>query len=1060
MSIETIDRDNILKQAEKEDERSNLKQHADKMLRGFESFNDFSANRAIWELVQNACDLTKECKVQVDYRNSCITFSHNGKPFTTKSLISLIKQVSGKYGDSEELTEVGKYGTGFITTHTLGRAFNINATLQAGSAYFELNNFKIDRTPKEWEDLSDNIAEQKKEVYRIIREGKVLNKPEIFTTSFSYIPTTDQELEYISDSRLDLDEYAPIVLTINDRLKEFVIIDKSGVTIEFKRRLKEPIANEEEIPLFKTVIEKDGDEKIYYSLVDKEDEIEIILPINEKMETFEFGHRVGRLFLYYPLVGSEEFGFNFIVNCQKFLPTEPRDGIHLRSNKDQVKDQEIENRRIVDKASDLIFRFLRSNILKVSNPLLFSKINFNRSSDNTLLNDYFIELQEKWTEEFNSLPFVETKNGFKPVSACKFFHSDLIDSDRVFNEVYDLSSLFYDDIPLKDSVLLWSKFANEWDNDRTEFINHEDLLNNISKLNLITFNKATLLKYYQYLIDNDKKGFFSDYSLLPNIDGTFQELSHLLNSESITEDLLKIGKVLISDTIERFIHSEFKFDFSIETFKRKHFSNKVKDALDDNNLINCTCIPEECETDNYTDSFEESDNKLEYDYLKNLIEYCKLNSNTNSQSKPSQLVKIISEYYGLDSQLIYLNSLSDKEDNLEARSSRKVLVRIFFNTLTYHTSGWVENNLEYLHQICKCDDDSYKEIYSTAKIYPNQLNTLCDNKLKRDIDLSEEITSLYDTVLKAEIKSQVTYRDFNKFIDEDQFVNNKYLTTQIEEAFFESDINDINEHQFKEEILNIISKLRDKHYADLFPRLDDKKANLMLEVVTNESTKDDIFSIVTLNEDQIKKLGALVKEDNFEALLNKAADVLEQEREKRADFRHKYEIGTNIERLIRNKLSTELQERVSFKNEKELEAKDVQGGQDIVVMIDNEPFYLIEVKSRWKSENSVSMSKLQLQRAVEENGRYALCSVDISRYDGTSDRYKLHIDEIIPLTKFVEEIGGQIEPLIQANLKAEENSDESIHLIDYRGVIPQNTIKIGDSFSKFIDSLCFKIDSQ
>lgn len=118
-----VNREGILRQ----DERSNLKLHADKMLRGFENFNDFSANFAIWELVQNACDLSKECKVEVDYNNSGIKFSHNGKPFTIKSLISLIKQVSVKYGDAEEIAEVGKYGTVSerVPTYQSGNGFLI-----------------------------------------------------------------------------------------------------------------------------------------------------------------------------------------------------------------------------------------------------------------------------------------------------------------------------------------------------------------------------------------------------------------------------------------------------------------------------------------------------------------------------------------------------------------------------------------------------------------------------------------------------------------------------------------------------------------------------------------------------------------------------------------------------------------------------------------------------------------------------------------------------------------------------------------------------------------------
>ena len=121
-----VNRDEILKNAKLESELSDLKQHADKMIRGFENFNNFSSNRAIWEMVQNACDLTNHCEVVIDYSGEGFSFTHNGKPFTTKALTSLIKQVSGKYGEDLELPEVGKYGTGFLTTHTFGRKFFIN----------------------------------------------------------------------------------------------------------------------------------------------------------------------------------------------------------------------------------------------------------------------------------------------------------------------------------------------------------------------------------------------------------------------------------------------------------------------------------------------------------------------------------------------------------------------------------------------------------------------------------------------------------------------------------------------------------------------------------------------------------------------------------------------------------------------------------------------------------------------------------------------------------------------------------------------------------------------
>lgn len=1053
----TINRDEILDNAKRESDLSDLKQHADKMIRGFENFNNFSSNRAVWELVQNACDLTKNCEVVIDYESG-FSFTHNGKPFTTKSFISLIKQVSGKYGEESDVPEVGKYGTGFLTTHTFGRKFLINSILEANNTFFEIKDFLIDRSPKEWKALSENIRTQKENVYQLIKEGTILSNP-IIKTTFSFLPETDQERSYISESSKDLEDYIPIVLTINDRLKKVKIILNDTETL-FERVLKEKVENDKGIELYKTTVSKNGTEKIIYSIIETDDQIEVILPINENLELFQFSERVARLFLYYPLIGSEGFGLNFVINCYQFLPTEPRDGIHLKSNKDQVKEQEEANQKIIEKASQLIFDFLKSNVLNVSNPLLYAQINFKRNTDNNLLNEYFETLQNTWIEEYKLLPIVETIDGFKPVNEVYFFDEELLNNIEYFEDIYTLVSTFYNNIPTKNKVILWSKFASEWTNEDTKFIRHQDLIEKISKEHLSKFDKDCLINYYKNLIAEEKINYFSEHTLLPNLEGNFCLLTSLLTPQNLTETLIEIGKSLIPSVIEKLIHKDFCFDFHFEKFNRKDFSNSVKAKLDEIQASTFIYFPETINKENYNvQSFDETQ-KLEDVFFENLLKYCKLNSNINSQSKPSSLVKIISKYYSLDENLVQLSNLDNQEENLDIRSSRKILVQIFFNLLQYHNEDWVKENIELLLEIANCNEDSLKEVYSTSKIYPNQINQLKSiSDLKRDVEIIPEIKTLYNKVTKDEIRKDLVYKEFNEFVTEDRFINSKYLTNHIEDIFFNSDIHNINEHPFKDEILKIISSLRDKKYAELFPRLDDKKANLMLDVVTNENTKDEIFSIVTLKESELKKLGQLVQEDNFSALLDKATDLLQQQIETEADFRHKYEIGTYIESLIREKLSNELKGRVSFGN-KETETTNIQGGQDIVVFLDENPVYFIEVKSRWNSQNSVSMSKLQLQRSVEENDRYTLCAVDITRYTGENDRYKLSTDEILPLTKFVTNIGNTIKPLIEDNLEAEKQQDKSIHLIDYRGIIPQDIIQKGCDFDNFIELLSETINKN
>jgi len=1050
--IANINRDEILNNAKTESELSDLKQHADKMIRGFENFNNYSSNRAVWELVQNACDLTTNCEVVIDYSNNGFSFTHNGKPFTTKSFISLIKQVSGKYGEESEVPEVGKYGTGFLTTHTFGRKFKINSILEANNTFFEIKDFLIDRSPKEWKALSENIRTQKENVYQLIQEGAILNNPEIKTT-FTFLPESGQELSYIIESSKELEDYIPIVLTINDRLKKVTIFLNDTET-SFERVAKEKVINAQGIELYKTTISKNGSNKILYSIIETEDQIEVILPINENLELFQFPERVARLFLYYPLIGSEDFGLNFIINCNQFLPTEPRDGIHLKSNKDQVKEQEEENQRIIEKASQLIFEFLKSNVITISNPLLYAQINFKRNTENNLLNEYFEKLQSIWIEEYILLPIVETNEGFKPVNEVYFLDEELLINAEYFDDIYDLVSIFYENIPTKEKAVLWSKFACQWMNENTKFIGHQELIEKISKENLSKFDKNSIINYYKNLIKEEKLNYFSEHALLPNLDGKFCFLSLLLTPQNLNDTLIEIGKSLIPSSIERIIHKDFLFSFHFENFNRKDFSNSVKTKLDEIQASTCIYVPEEMNPENYiVQSFEEIQ-KLDAIFFENLLKYCKLNSNVNSQSKPATLVKIISKYFSLDETLIQLSNLENQEDNLDIRSSRKILVQIYFNLLQHHNEEWVKSNINLLLEIANCNEDSLKEVYSTSKIYPNQLNQLKSNsELKRDLEIMPEIKILFNKVANGEIEADLVYKEFNEFVAEDRFITSKYLTNQIEDIFFNTDIHNINEHPFKEEILKIISSLRNKKYAELFPRLDDKKANLMLEVVTNENTKDEIFAIVTLKESDLKKLGKLIQEDNFSAILNAATILLQQQKENDADFHHKYEIGTYIESLIRQKLSDELQDRVSFGEKESVETSNIQGGQDIVVLLDENPVYFIEVKSRWNSQNSVSMSKLQLQRAVEQNQRYALCAVDITRYTGANDRYKLSTDEILPLTKFITNIGITIKPLIEDNLEAEKEQEKSIHLIDYRGIIPQNIIQGGNDFDKFIDLL-------
>lgn len=1057
LEIKELERREILDQTEIEDQRSDLKQHADKMLRDFEKFNDFSSNRAIWELVQNACDLTSNAEIIIDYRDNKIAFSHNGKPFTTKSLISLIKQVSGKYGDQEDLTEVGKYGTGFLTTHTFGRKFLLNSYLESKGYFFSIENFLLDRSPKEWTALSDKIAGQKKEVYDLIKSGENVTNPTI-TTTFTYLPDTPKEFEYIKQSSNDLDEYIPYVFTINERLNKVQVINELGLITDFNRVSKELVQNDKDINLFKTTIETSNGERCVYSIVENKYEIEIIIPVNTNNEVYEISPRIARLFLYYPLVGSEEFGLNFIINSKQFMPNEPRSGIHLKSTKDQVKEQEEHNRQIIEKCTTLIFECLNSNVLEVSNSLLYTNINFKTETDDSDLNGYFAELQQTWNNSIKSLPFVKTKDGYITVEKALFLHEDLLIEDaQILDVIYNLSDKFYDGLPVREDVVLWSRYARDWKDEEIEFVSHLDILEKISELTLVDFEAESLLTYYKHIIDKGDIAVFNDTPLLPNINGNFAKLGSLSKAKDLNSNLIALGRELIPSIIEKLIDERFLFDFSLTDFNRRNFSDEVKLRFDDKNLDDAVFLQKEAILEIYQEDLLEEKQKVDEAYFIALLNYCKLFNTPNPTSKPAQLIKIISSYFGLSEELNYLQNVDVENENIENRSVRKGLVQIFFNLLSLHTPEWVEGNLSLLAQICGLYDDSYKEAYKEAKIYPDQIFELhrIDN-IKRDRGIYEDIKEIYFKVTNKDINEKLSIPDFNEFIPEEQFLTNKYITTIVEEIFAENELANIEDHPFKDVILSIIPKLTTKEYQDLFDKLDAKKASIMISFVTNDERKDDIFAIVSLEENKLKRLGQLVKKTNFETLLNLAEQIYEEDLHRKSNFQHKYKIGTYVERKIRESLGGELNKFVSFD---ELKPENEQEGQDIVIRLNGNAIYFIEVKSRWDSKSSVLMSKMQLEKAAINQVNYALCSVDVTNYEGENNKFELPIDDLLPLSRFVDTIGANIRPLVENNISAELRIDDEVHLVDFRGVVPQSIVKNGLEFDVFVDKLATYINA-
>ena len=127
-------------------------------------------------------------------------------------------------------------------------------------------------------------------------------------------------------------------------------------------------------------------------------------------------------------------------------------------------------------------------------------------------------------------------------------------------------------------------------------------------------------------------------------------------------------------------------------------------------------------------------------------------------------------------------------------------------------------------------------------------------------------------------------------------------------------------------------------------------------------------------------------------------------------------------------------------NKVEAKVDDVQGGQDIIVSINDKPIYYIEVKSRWKVADSVMMSSTQLERSVEKKDCYSLFAVNMIGFNGENVKehiYPKSIDEFLCRIRIVPNIGKLNEEI----LPTKRDSNEQVHIGgDYKAIVPQNLI--------------------
>lgn len=321
------------------------------------------ARRWIMELIQNAGDTSYDdlpVQIQIMLCKDSIKFSHTGRPFRIKDILSLINQVSSK--DPGDNT-VGKFGTGFMTTFLLSEIVEIRSYLRDTDENGEPLPYKpfcitIDRTGHTKEDILDGINAAAGELLDAVASDTICEELDrtAYNTCFTYCLDSERSYNSAVMGINDLKKNIRCIMLFAPKIDSIEIIDASDgepTSCIYKRRGMTDIG--ERLKTLDITVNTDGAESSESTVCVSSGELtEAAYCFTDAEGNYHFeplDTLTSRIFVNFPLIGTESFPFPLIINDIGFRPNEPRSGITLVDNEQSVDSQC--NKDIISKAVSL-----------------------------------------------------------------------------------------------------------------------------------------------------------------------------------------------------------------------------------------------------------------------------------------------------------------------------------------------------------------------------------------------------------------------------------------------------------------------------------------------------------------------------------------------------------------------------------------------------------------------------------------------------------------------------------------------------------------------------------
>lgn len=1034
---------------EEKGRRTNLKKFCNSILQKIGELDNYSGDRAIWELCQNARDLSDGAEIKITLDSISLTFAHKGNPFNEDSLLSLVKQVSSE--EKEKAETAGQFGTGFVTTHYFSRKFYLNGSFRTSTGkVFDLNRFEIDRSEDDVNKFIEIMDNQIQSVY------KLLSNPESLLREWTELiyPLTAETKAIALRAMHACEKMLPEVLVLNDRIK--------AVTLEYKLNnihknivfTKGHTSQEEDLNIQDILLCEDGKApstiSIYFLQTDCK---RIILPLENERHA-KSHEDIAKLFIWFPLLGTEEWGTNFIYHSS-FYPLEKRNGIVLPcENPNQQKAYEY-NVAELERMNSILFDYLKKHVTEIDNSIELAKINFPCCNDDEKTQSFYRIQQKSWTSFFRTLPLIDTPAGRKSLNEgvkipnqeiCLFFEDEEM-RGKYFDAFYHFASTVTT-LPLKDECLRWASIIHQWN--LPDIQQYEISLAEVAKKASAEGDLIELHHFLEIIKKINQISLFKDMPLIPNRSGILKTTEGLRDGKDIPKELYRRALPICREDVDKLVHPDFADIYKLNEYTREHLRSAVYSVHD--NLKLSTLKLGKCFSEEYTTA---------------LRSFVSIYSVENPDSHRHQIMQALSKLKGFEYKVCCIPRGEEKDTKDYYRSAFIFLMESELLGITIAAQRdpkWLTTHKEdLLNLISKVGlindkDDSLRLLGSNGyAVIPNQEGQLCklEDLRIRENNISDELSDLYTNVLHQDLRKTWIDSSFVQLISPEKTDSAKSIALEIERVLMEEYE---TSHEVSKYIIDIIQKIESKTdeaslWKEWFKRIDEKKADLNWHIVPEES-KSNFYRLMKVANDK-DLLEDLAEMSENTDILRKFKDFLAKHQQEEAEFKFKHDLGKHIENMIRLKLNEELCTRVNVTTTIE----DQQGGQDIVIQFDGKDVYFIECKAKWNFSEPAHMSKLQIRKACDEKGHYALCAVDLTSFKGLSNGVFPLIEQLERHIHIHFDVAEKLATVTEHLFAIDEESDENRMTIsaDYRSNIPKSVFVNNIGFDSLIDAIIHRI---